>query len=81
MLTISLSIIKAAYLEPSSRRSGELLSYNHVMEVVKLFAIDSSVHDVSAMEMLAWAQAHGKYAVVRHFVDQLLTDLCNIQVS
>jgi hypothetical protein len=81
MFITLLATIFSAYLETSSRRSGKLLSNDHVVEVVKLLPIDSSVHEIPAVKMLAGAQAHGEYAVVRHLVDQLLTDLCNVQVS
>jgi hypothetical protein len=76
-----LSKISTAYLEASGRRSGKLLSHNHIVEVVELLAINSSIHDVPAIQMLAGTQTHSKYAIVRHLVDQLLTDLFNIQVS
>jgi hypothetical protein len=76
-----LSKISTAYLEASGRRSGKLLSHNHIVEVVELLSIYSSIHDVSAMKMLSRTQAHGEYAIVRHLVDQLLTDLFVIRVS
>jgi hypothetical protein len=78
MFITLLATIFSAYLETSSRRSGKLLSNDHVVEVVKLLSIDSSVHEVPAMKMFAGAQAHCKNAIVRHLVDQLLTDLCNV---
>ena len=51
------------------------------MEEVELLAINSSIHEFPAVQMFAGTQAHSKYAAVRHLIDQLLTDLFNIQVS
>lgn len=78
---ILLATVASAYLETSSRRSSKLLSNDHVVEVVELLSIDSSVHEVPAVEMFARTQAHGEYAVVRHLVDQLLTDLFTFKLA
>jgi hypothetical protein len=51
------------------------------VEVVELLAINSSIHDIPSVQMFAWTQTHSEYTVVRHLVDQLLTDLFHIRVS
>jgi hypothetical protein len=81
MFIILLATISSAYLEASGGGSSKLLSNDHVVEVVELLAVDCSVHEIPSVKMFAGAQAHGEYAVVRHLVDQLLTDLFSIQVS
>jgi hypothetical protein len=81
MFITLLATIFSAYLETSSRRSSKLLSDDHVVEVVELLSVDGSVHEIPSVKVFAGTQAHGEYAVVRHLVDQFLTDLFNIQVS
>jgi hypothetical protein len=76
-----LQTIASTYLETSSRRSSKLLSDDHVVEVVELLSVDGSVHEIPAVKVFAGTQAHGKNAIVRHLVDQLLTDLFTLQLA
>jgi hypothetical protein len=63
-----------AVLETAGHCSGELLRNNHVMEVVKLFALYRAIHQVDAVQMLARAKSHVENSLAAHEVNHVLAN-------
>lgn len=66
---------QVAVLEASHHGAGHLLAHNHVVEVVKLLALDGAVEEVHAVEVLSGAEAHVDDAGLAHLVNDLLADM------
>lgn len=66
---------QVAVLEASHHGAGHLLAHDHVVEVVKLLALDGAVEEVHAVEVLPRAEAHVDDAGLAHLVNDLLADM------
>lgn len=68
---------QVAVLEASHHGAGHLLAHDHVVEVVKLLALDGAVEEVHAVEVLPRAEAHVDDAGLAHLVNGLLADMAS----
>lgn len=68
---------QVAVLEASHHGAGHLLAHDHVVEVVKLLALDGAVKQVHAVEVLPRAEAHVDDAGLAHLVNGLLADMAS----
>ena len=64
-----------AVLEAAAGGAHTLLGADHVVEVVKLLAVDGAVQQVDAVQVLAGPHAHVQHAGLGHALDQLLADV------
>jgi predicted nucleic acid-binding protein len=62
-------------LETSLADAGNLLTDDHVVEVIVLLALHRAVKNVAAVQMFARSQTAGEQVALGHLVDQLLTDV------
>lgn len=68
---------QVAVLEAAHHGAGHLLAHDHVVEVVKLLALDGAVEEVHAVEVLSGAEAHVDDAGLAHLVNELLADMAS----
>lgn len=67
-----------AVLEAAGVGARALLAQDHVVEVVKLLALDGAVEQVDAVQVLAGSQAHVQDAGLGHAVNELLGNVLSI---
>lgn len=63
-----------AVLEAAGHGAGQLLGDDHVVEVVKVAAVDGAGHELDAVQVLAGADAHVQDAEGAHAVNHVLAD-------
>jgi len=63
-----------AILEAAAGGADLLLRADHVVEVVKLLAVNSTTQQVNAVEMFPGPHSHVKDTSLGHLIDQLLAD-------
>lgn len=66
---------QVAVLEASHHGASHLLAHDHVVEVVKLLALDGTVEEVHAVEVLSGAETHVDDAGFAHLVNEFLADM------
>lgn len=63
-----------AVLEAAAGSADSLLGADHVVEVVKLLAVDGTIEEVDTVEVLAGTHSHVEDTSLGHAVDKLLGD-------